>query len=95
MRYGKADWDSLRTSLAETDWDNVLSGSADSAAEEFTKAVFLATEACVPRSKMRARKSTHPWVNETVVELVKAKHMADGTDNAKEANEETETDVVG
>jgi hypothetical protein len=44
-----------------------------------------AARECIPKIVLRERKSTHPWVNDRVLELVKAKHKASGTVEAKAA----------
>ena len=86
-RYDKADWDSLRDTLKNIDWDSLCDGSADLAAERLTNYRLEAVKFFIPKTMMRERKATHPWVNRRVVELVRRKHLAAGSPNAKSADE--------
>ena len=60
----------------------------DEAAATWTKLVLAAAEKFIPRRWRRQQKSTHPWVNDTVVELVRQKNMAVGTERARAAARE-------
>ena len=82
-RYLKADWENLRTKLASIDWNILEEYSVDVAAEVFTRKVIEISEAYIPKGLLREKKSTHPWVNRRVVELVAHKRAAAGTANEK------------
>jgi hypothetical protein len=62
--------------------------SVDSGAEWLTQKILCAAEKCIPKGKLRERKSTHPWINDRVIELTKKKHDAAGTEEAHKAHEE-------
>ena len=85
-KYPKADWDALREELAACEWDTLESMSADAGAEFMTRVILQLAEKYIPRCKIRDRKSTHLWINERVVELVKQKYSAAGTPGAAAAS---------
>jgi hypothetical protein len=77
--FARADWNQLRTRLATTDWYSIMAGkTADEAAMVLTDTVLAEAEECIPRKVLHERKSTHPWVNKRVLDLVKEKHAAEG-----------------
>ena len=86
-RYQKADWVGLRAGLATIDWQGIVSGAVDSAAEKFSQILLDTTKVVIPRSELRERKVTHPWVNDEVVELVRQKHLCAGTVDEQKACE--------
>ena len=40
---------------------------------------------CIPRRRLQERKSTHPWLNDKVGELVRLKNEAQGIEDEKDA----------
>ena len=48
--------------------------------------ILKAAQTNIPRRKLRYRKSTHPWVNRKMVELVRRKHKATGTEQSRPVN---------
>ena len=78
--FNKADWDGLRWRLRSTRWDELSRISPDEGAELLTKTILDAALAFIPQRTLRERKSTHPWLNDEVLSLVKAKHESIGTD---------------
>ena len=78
--FGKADWDGLRCKLKNTSWDCISTLPPDDGAEFLTRCILEAAREFIPQHVLRERKTTHPWINERVLELVKAKHEAGGTD---------------
>ena len=61
--------------------------SADSGAELDTQVTLQAAEKHIPKGHLRDKNSTHPWINASVVELVRQKYAAEGTAQAQAANE--------
>jgi hypothetical protein len=49
-------------------------------AEFLTRCILEAAREFIPQHNLRERKTTHPWMNENILGLVKAKHEAAGTD---------------
>ena len=86
-QFAKADWDSLRNKLQTTDWSEMEASSADAAAVFMTNAILQASDIFIPKRLLRENKSTHPWVNERVMELVRQKHSAEGTNYFHEAQQ--------
>ena len=71
--YSKANWDALRASLEVAEWSMMNSMFADQGAEFLTQSILRAAEKCIPTRTMLDKKSTHPWVNQKVIELVRQK----------------------
>ena len=83
-----ADWEGLKNELSDAYWDKLKIMDVDEAAATWTKLVLAAAEKFIPRRWRRQQKSTHPWVDDTVVELVRQKIMAVGTERARAAARE-------
>ena len=64
-----------------------MEGDADEAAGEVTRKLLEWMAECIPMHKVRARKSTHPWLTEEVLQKVLAKKEAAGTEREREATE--------
>ena len=77
----------LRKELAETNWDSILELGADGAAELVTERLLAALEKHVPSKKLQERKGTHPWLTDEVLELVRKKRDAEGTEAETQAAE--------
>jgi hypothetical protein len=69
------------------DWDEIVTGQADQAAEALVETILQAAWKHIPRKEIKQRKCSHPWVNSRVLELVKQKHLAAGTPEARTAGE--------
>jgi hypothetical protein len=79
-----ADWEGMQAVLAHTDWSWISNVDAHMGAQGLTEAVMqLATE-FIPQTTIQERKSTHPWVNSNVVQLVLQKRQAEGTEREDE-----------
>jgi hypothetical protein len=77
--YAHADWLKLREELEETDWTPLNSMSADNGAEWLTTTIKAAMQRCIPQHELREYKCTHPWLNEHILNMVKAELAARGT----------------
>ena len=77
--FWKADWDGLRERLRNTCWDQLSELTPDEGVKLITDGVLDAARACIPQHVLRERKSTHPWMNDEVQDLVRKKHAAVGT----------------
>ena len=77
--YKTADWDRLREELRSEPWD--FSHGVDEAAEMLTDAVMEASYRCISIRQLREQKGSHPWLNDTVMNLVQQRRRAAGTDN--------------
>jgi hypothetical protein len=78
--FGKADWDGFRCKVKNIPWDCISTLPPDEGAEFLTRCILETAREFIPQHVLRERKTTHPWINGRVLELVKAKHKAVGTD---------------
>lgn len=83
--FAKADWDTLKELLQETDWTCLASLGADEGAEYFNKHLLTALRKCVPHRLLWEKKRTHPWLTDEVLALVAEKRRAKGTPQEAEA----------
>jgi hypothetical protein len=58
--------------------------TADDAAEFLTLVILETADKNIPKKTIQDKKSTHPWVNRKVIELVMQKNAAAGTERAEE-----------
>lgn len=65
----------------------MLSVGADKAAETLQNEILAAAKEFVPPTILKETESTHPWINERVMELVRQKHTAGNTTQAGAALE--------
>ena len=56
-RYKPANWDDLRRKLAEKCWDEPATCAVDEAACKFTDEVLEAAFLCIPKGKLREKRS--------------------------------------
>ncbi len=90
FNYTKADWESMRKAFAETRWcdvlppglfaDECLSPSViDDGVRRLTMYILEVVKAHVPHRKVRAMKSTHPWLDDVCKRAILEKYRAFGT----------------
>ena len=84
-QFRSADWDRLSALLNEVDWTFLQELSPDDGAQRLTRVILQAARVCIKRRQLEEVKSTHPWLNERVMEAVEAKRKAAGTPEEKEA----------
>lgn len=78
--YAKAQWRLLKTALLTQDWDSVLIGGADAAAQKFTETVFHLVDKYVPKQTIQEQcNSEHPWLTDTCKAAIARKRAAFGT----------------
>ena len=61
-RYGQADWERLRDSLADTCWDHIADQSTTTAAKWITDTILLSASSCIPLSTLSTKKILSPVV---------------------------------
>ena len=86
-QFAKADWDALRDDVARIDWSFLETCLADYGAKHFTEVLLRLVERHIPKKVLKETKSTHPWVNDRVMDLVRRKQQAAGTCEEKTAAE--------
>ena len=65
--------------LCTTDWSFLQTAEPNEGASELTKKILEATRGSIRKQTKREHKSTHPWLNDKVVEAVQAKRQASGS----------------
>ena len=83
-QFRDADWDGLRKAMFSEDWSWRSGVDANIGAEQFTARVLELAGQFIPKRCLHERKSTHPWINETVLRAVREKLAAQGTDLERE-----------
>ena len=77
--FAKADWDGLNEDIKGVDWTFLDSSNASLGADHLTRLVMSSAAQRIPQRTLRAKKQSHPWINEKIVKLVADKHAATGT----------------
>ena len=86
--FKKANWKALKEELAATNWNGVLfqggtqettEEAVDSVAENLTNYLLETARKHVPVKRSTVKKSTHPWMDDRCLELVREKRAAEGT----------------
>ena len=77
--YSKADWERLNDELEAYDWDYLWSLNSTEAANRLTEIILHYSEMCIGKRKLTEIKSSHPWMNDDIIECMKAKRKAEGT----------------
>ena len=77
--FKKADWQLLRDCIAEEPWMDMERHSVHKAVDEFTHRLRGMVDAAIPMRQITERKGTHPWITESVLELVHQRNAAVGT----------------
>ena len=77
--FATGDWDKLNDLLENTDWSFLDCGTTDTATTQLTETLLNLLGQCVEKKQLKETKSAHPWVNDTTLKLVAAKHAAAGT----------------
>ena len=78
-QYRDADWEGLRDALNSQDWSWLKHVDAHVGAERLTDNILDLSRQFIPERLLHERKTTHPWINDRVLELVRAKRVAEGT----------------
>jgi len=82
-QFKDACWGGLQDELAQTDWSWISRMDAHDGAKQLTTFILDLAVKYIPKRELHERKCTHPWMNEKVIQQVKAKRAAEGT--AREA----------
>ena len=86
-QFRNADWESLCNKLWETNWDYFNDLDPHLAATSLNNAILDAADECIPKRILQETKSTHPWLNDKIEQLVDEKRKAQGTPQEREASE--------
>ena len=83
-QFTSADWEGLNNALLCQDWSWLARTDPNTGAERLTACILGLAEFFIPQRLLEERKSTHPWINDKVLELVRSKLAAEGTDEETE-----------
>ena len=77
--YRKADWEQMKSKVAEQSWDFLKQGTIDEMLQSFNNFILDLMEKYVPHSCKTKVKGTLPWLTQTCVSAIASKHAAEGT----------------
>ena len=92
--YEKTDWKGMRRHLAEIDWRVIDTLHPDQAAEFLTNTLENACYLFIPHKDTVAKKRTHPWINDRVLELTQEKKLAEGTSRERECRDRCSAGIM-
>ena len=77
-QFRSADWDRLRRMLGDIDWSFLRTMAVDLSAQKVSHLILEVATKCINRKAIREHKTTHPWLNERVLQAVDEKRRAEG-----------------
>ena len=83
-KFATADWDRLEALLHKENWSSIFRICPDEGARHLSKTLLEHARSCIPKKRIVEKKSTHPWLNEVVLQAVANKKDAEGTPSEKE-----------
>ena len=78
-QFRTADWERSVALLQEEDWSDIASRSPDDGAARLSNTLLQHASSCIRRKKITEKKSTHPWLNDAVLQAVSDKRNSEGT----------------
>lgn len=93
-QFSHADWDGLKCLMAQQDWSWLSLVDVHTAARQLTDLILSLSRQFIPQRTMKEHKSTHPWVNAHVVQLVKEKRNSEGTECEAECRERCSAGIL-
>ena len=78
--YKKADWARLSDLLGDENWDFIESCHPDEAAARLTSTILEHAHDAIGQHDCKEMKSTHPWLTDEIVQCIREKHEAEGTE---------------
>ena len=75
-RYNQADWDRLRHSYKESDWESLITGDPDQSCESVTSLILSGMRKFIPSRALVSRPSDPSWWTPERSESVTAKQRA-------------------
>ena len=92
--YKSANWRGLNESFANTDWGWMDTMGADESALALTDYIMELVHDHIPSEEKAVCQTSHPWLNQRCLDLIKAKHVAVGTARAEETARECSTGLL-
>ena len=93
-QFNEADGNGLSGALLCQDWSWLSTVDANTSTEQLTATILTLSEYFISRRWLKERKSTHPWINDRVLEVVKEKIRAEGTDAEEECRKRCSTCIM-
>ena len=79
-QYNKANWHRMCKLLSSTDWGTFFFDlGATDAAQKFTTFLSEYVAKFIPKQEVMIHKQSHPWLDDNCVQLIQAKHRAEGS----------------
>ena len=75
----KANWTDLKSDLQAYDWNKLGEGTAEESLQYFLEILWYHLVKHIPRTTIKNRKSTHPWLNDRSKAAIARKNAAEGT----------------
>ena len=73
----------MNDTLSEIDWEFLRRYSPDEGATQLTGIILHHAREIIGQRDCKEMKSSHPWLNQEIIESIEAKHEAEGTDLEK------------
>lgn len=82
--YKEVDWDGLKSTLANEDWAWLYQVDVGASANQLTNFILVVANQYILQRTLTERKSTHPWMDDRVINLVRQKRDAESTEREEE-----------
>jgi len=92
--YRDADWDRLNANLAKTDWEFFRGMSPNEGTVKLTETILKLAHEVIGQRSCKELKSSHPWLTDEIVNCLKAKREAEGTEFERLRAEECSAKIV-
>ena len=92
--YKNADWDLLKDCLDEESWDFLRRLDPDEGTIALTKKIMELSESIIGKREVHETKSTHPWMTQSIVDCIAAKHAAEGTNDEQRLTEVCSQEIL-
>lgn len=92
--YRDADWEGLKEALARQNWLWLQHVDANTGAQQLTDLTLAISGEFITKRNFSERKTTHPWVGERVLELVREKKAAEGTNRERECRDRCSAGIM-
>ena len=92
--YRDGDWEGLQVELARQDWSWLQQADPSTGAQKLTDMILSISSKFITKSDLRERKTTHPWVGQQVLELVREKKEAEGSNRERECRDRCSAGIM-
>ena len=85
-RFADADWVGMDEAMASQDWSHLDHMTPSEGAEWLQNFILQTMREWIGKREVKEKKSSHPWMNDTVLDLVSRRVQAQGTKEEAAAN---------